>query len=507
MEKRKNLVNKFSSFLYLRDDNHQTKLSWKIDYELENNMKLKVERDPDAKEFFWAQYFLKVLLVKYQFNNQNRLNLNLGCSVILAQRHLLAYLQEACVKAAKDIHYEMKYIKHKYSLEEYFQMANVAASSPVKLFKKFNFERDNINIEAYAITAFKRFVRNEIYQQDLEARRTRFSNYGLLKDLSVGELNEALEAQNFSSNRIILYRLAWQCFYEIIQPISNRYRKIKPSEKDFGAIANYYNQQCKRLGIPNTTADHVAIKKMLLTCIYAARNYRNKQYLKFEEDYHILYDPAPSTWDVLIQQEEWQQVQIIVDNLFTNMPEMCQIIFKLLQGLNLTQTEVANILKSKYPELQRQYQVARHLKRYNRKILKQFAEQWNKIDSEVYLNDEKDIERIKSALEKCLQFYSRKELFSILNTIIEQFTDEEKKHIFSSIKLLNQLLEQQRSYDNKAQSNLVTATKLKLLELFQEQLEKNMCLSVNSLSLVNNKIVDFVNEWITIEQNNFYAGK
>ncbi|MEH2141133.1 hypothetical protein [Nostoc sp.] len=35
-------------------------------------------------------------------------------------------------------------------------------------------------------------------------------------------------------------------------------------------------------------------------------------------------------------------------------------------GLNLTQTEMAVVLKNKYPEIQKQYQVARQLARYSR---------------------------------------------------------------------------------------------------------------------------------------------
>mgnify|MGYP001792867617 CR=1 FL=1 len=80
MEKPQNLVNKFSSFLSLRDDSHQLRLIWQIDPELEKKMKLKVEADPNAKEKFWAQYFIRVLLVQYQ-SNQNLLQLNPECSL------------------------------------------------------------------------------------------------------------------------------------------------------------------------------------------------------------------------------------------------------------------------------------------------------------------------------------------------------------------------------------------------------------------------------------------
>ncbi|NJM18248.1 MAG: sigma-70 family RNA polymerase sigma factor [Richelia sp. RM2_1_2] len=479
MERRGNIIKKFSSFISFTGDNHQIKLNWQVDLTLENSIKLKVAADPEAKESFWVQYFLKVLLVQHQLENPE--------CIPTAKRHFSAYLQEACFKAAKDIHHELKYIQHKYSLEECFQIANIAANSPSKFFKNFNLERSKINVEAYAITTFKRFIRNQIYQQDLEARRTRFSNYGLLKNLSVKELNEALLAQNFNNQQIILYRLGWQCFNEIFQPSYKQLsRTANPSEEDFTVIANYYNQRCKQLNLINVSATDITIKEILETCINAAKNYRTKQYFSFEENYHGICDDTASTLDILIQQEEWQQVQVIIDNLFTNMPKLCQIIFQLWQGLNLTQTEIANLLKFKYPELQKQYQVARQLKRYTRSILREFAEEWNKVNSEIYLDNDKDIERIKSALDKCLGLYCKQFLFSILDKIFQNF-----------------IVEKQKNCDLSHPLNLVMVIKLNLIDLFQNELEKSMYLETNSLSAVNHKLVDIVNEWIEIKQENY----
>ncbi|MEA5593309.1 sigma-70 family RNA polymerase sigma factor [Rivularia sp. UHCC 0363] len=486
MEKRGNVINKFSSFISFTGNNHQIKLNWQVDLELENSMRLKVAADPDAKESFWAQYFLKMLLIQYQPDCKNVLNFNPGC-IPTAKKHFSAYLQEACFKAAKDIHYEFKYIKHKYSLEECFQIANVAASSPSKFFKSFNLERETINVEAYAIAAFKRFIRNQIYHQDLEARRTRFSNYGLLKDLSFRELNEALSAQNFHSEKIILYRLVWQCFHEVFQPTPNSLARTRnPSQNDFAAIASYYNQRCNQLNVNHVSATDITIQEMLLTCINAAKNYRTKQYFSFEEDYYDISDATPSTWDILIEQEEWRQVQVIVDNLFTNMPQLCQIIFKLWQGLNLTQAEIANLLKSKYPELQKQYQVARQIKRYTRNILKEFAEQWNQVNLEIYLSCDHNIERIKSALDNCLESYCKQLFCSILDTNLKRIIHANQKKC-----------------DLDRDLNSLMEIKLKLIELFQHELEQNMCLETNSLSVVNQKLVDFVNEWIE-KQDDFY---
>ncbi|MGB3649699.1 MAG: sigma-70 family RNA polymerase sigma factor, partial [Rivularia sp. (in: cyanobacteria)] len=422
-----------------------------------------------------------------------------------AKRHFSAYLQEACFKAAKDIHYEFKYIKHKYSLKECFQIANVVASSPSKFFKSFNFERDKINVEAYAITALKRFIRNQIYQHDLEARRTRFSNYGLLKDLSVRELNEALQAQNYQEEQIILYRLVWQCFNEVFQPVPNRLiRKQNPSENDFTAIASYYNQRCQQLHLVNAFATDIKIQEMLAVCVNVAKNYRTKQYFSYEEDYYGFLCAAPPILDVLIQREEWQEVKVIVDNLFNNMPQLCQIIFKLWQGLNLTQTEIANLLKSKYPELQKQYQVARQLKRYNRNILREFALSWNQVNSEVYLNCEQDIERIKSALDNCLKSHCKQLLFSILDVIINKINNEERTNLFTQIESADRFICGETTYDLNSDSNLATAMKLKLIELFQHELEKSMCLETDSLSILSHKLVDVVNEWMQVKQDNFY---
>lgn len=484
VKKRRDLIDKFSSFICFTANNHQIQISWKVDVRLENQMKSKVEADSEAKESFWAQYFLKVLLSQDQPED-------LEYNFSIAKKHFSAYLQEACFKAAKDIQYEFKYIKHKYSLEEFFQIANVAASSPTKYFKSFNFERSNINIEAYAITAFKRFIRNQIYRQDLEARRTRFSSYGLLKDLSAGELNDALLAQNVYVEQIIYYRLAWQCFCEIFHPKTNKFSRSRNIEKnELKAIADYYNQRCTQLNLDSVIATDTVIQEMLVTCINAAKNYRNKQYLYFEEDYYGVSDPAPSRWDVLIEQEEFQQLEVIFDKLFIDMPEQCQIMFKLWQGLNLTQAEIAYLLKSKYSGLQKQYQVARQLKKYDRDILKKFISEWNKVNPDIHINNEKDIERIKYAFNKYFYIYCKKLIFSVLDKLFEEFEDENKQDIFM-IQLENNYMKS---------SNELPKVIIRFLDDFKHYMERSMHLDNGSLSTANNKLADVINEWIHIKQ-------
>ena len=112
------------------------------------------------------------------------------------------------------------------------------------------------------------------------------------------------------------------------------------------------------------------------------------------------------------------------------------------------------------------------------------------------MNDDRDIKRIKSALEQCLKLYCREIYFSFLDKNIKVFTDEEKNNILNNNNSVNRLSNQQTNYDLEPESDFVAAIKLKLVKLFQCQLENNMCLPTNSLSRVNDRIVDFVNEWI-----------
>lgn len=134
-------------------------------------------------------------------------------------------------------------------------------------------------------------------------------------------------------------------------------------------IAYCYNQQIKKLDFPTASISSDKVQHMLSICVRAARDYRTKRFFPLEE-YENTFEPTPTPWDNLIQQEAWEQVESIVSNSFASIPEAGQTMLKLWQGLNLTQTEISILLRKEHPELQKQYQVARQLSRYIRSILK-----------------------------------------------------------------------------------------------------------------------------------------
>ncbi|MEH2154727.1 sigma-70 family RNA polymerase sigma factor [Nostoc sp.] len=515
MKKREGIIQQFSSFLSLRNDNKNCNFVWQVDVDLERDISSLTQLEPDAKEEYWARYFLKILreispqeLLQICSQTEDKQKLRFSRSSAekrsksssRAERHLSAYLQEACLWAARKSYQRFKFIQHKYPLEEYFQIANYAIFPPAKLLKNFNLNYSQSNIEGYAKTSIIRFISNTIYQKDLEGKREKFSNYGLLKDLTKKEMQEALTIKGINQNRVSLYCLTWQCLEEIYQPNQRQgSRSLEtPSAECFQAIASLYNERCNQLGFMEAPVSKDRIQEILEICIQAARDYRTKSFLPLE-NYEYLTDSRYTALDNLVQEEEWQQVSSLVSNLFSAISETNQIMLILCLGLNLTQSEMAVVLKNKYPELQKQYQVARQLARYNKILLKDFIKESQKIYPEICLNEEKDIEIIKESLDECLHLHCQKICKSALDKITQEWQVEGK------IGVLELGLTDQEKIDKKLVHSTLKVylsrneVNENLREAFMYQLEIDMGLPKNSLAGVRNKLANFVDEWLKDE--------
>lgn len=464
MNQREDIVQKFSTFYCFSNKS----CCWQAELELERSMQYLAQSDPDAKAEFWARYFLKVL----------REIASIPHSQLRAEKHTSAYLQEACLWAARKTHKRLAFLSHKYGLEDYFQIANIATSLPSKLLKTFDLEYSQSNIEGYAKMAILRFINDKIYCQDLEAKRKKFSDYGLLKDLSTKELKEALSLQGITDRQLDLHSLAWRCFDDIYQPDRSRSSRIlePPSQEYLQQIAAYYNKQRDRLNFPTATATAETIQTMLTTCIQAARDRRTMQFFPLDNYSHIS-DPISNPLDTAIQIEEQEQVKSLVVKLFTSMPIPGKILFTLWQGLNLTQAEIAAIVQYKYPEMQKQYQVARQLGRYTANLLKDFLQEWNQLNPDIQIQGDRDLEFLKKSLIECLQSHCFQELNSILERTKKQLIDENK---FSDF------------HQEEMQFNLINR--------FCQELSVNLRISKISLKIGESKIADFACEWLRSRQ-------
>ncbi|HEY9866352.1 MAG TPA: hypothetical protein V6D21_19430 [Candidatus Obscuribacterales bacterium] len=496
MNKRDDIVRKFSTFLSFGD----RKAIWQADPQLERQMKYLVVSDPEAKAEFWARYFLKILKdisqegcqeftdfdntkLSTHANSITTRSQTLEIPSLITARHLSAYLQEACLWAAQKSYLKYKFIRYKYPLEEYFQIASSFAHQPVKLLKSFNLDHPASNIEGYAKTVLFRLIRDQLYQQDLEVKRDKFSDYGLLRVLNAKELKESLLSHGIHQSKLDLYRIVWQYFNEIYPHQKQGYNCNLDLDNGeiFKQIAESYNQRINQLNLSQKVAKEDTIQEMLAICIKAARNYRTKQFIPLEE-YDTISDLNPTPLDIAIQQEERQQIQLMISKLFANLPKVGQIMLILWQGLELTQSEIATVVKSQYPELQKQYQVARHLARYTKTILKQFVIEWNQVNPSQLIQDEQSLEVIKESLDDCLQLHCQRLVTSILQNVIDQMSEDDQL-LFFTAKINNPAPE-------------ILTVKQTLMNRFSCNLEVELKLSQNVFNLVNNKIFNFVEGWL-----------
>ncbi|MGJ5676546.1 MAG: sigma-70 family RNA polymerase sigma factor [Nostochopsis sp.] len=526
MKKREDIIEKFSTFLSFGNSGSDGNPIWRTDPELERCMRNLVDSEIGANEEFWAQYFLKVIrekstqeynelqkntvteinVDKFTASSEASFSLPVTTSSLIAGRHLSAYLQEACLWASQKAYQKFKYLRHKYPLEEYFQIANAAANPASKLLKNFNFEHPLTNIEGYAKTAIIRLISNTIYQHDIEAKRGKFSDYGLLKDLNSKELREALIYQGINHERLSSYCLVWQCLDKTYQPARCQGgRSLEPPNKQhLQQIAYCYNQQIKKLDFPTASISSDKVQHMLSICVRAARDYRTKRFFPLEE-YENTFEPTPTPWDNLIQQEAWEQVESIVSNSFASIPEAGQTMLKLWQGLNLTQTEISILLRKEHPELQKQYQVARQLSRYIRSILKNLVIELKKIHLDVSFHNEKELEDIKIAMTECLRGHCQQLFYSSLDRIGEQFKYQEKLSVFTQeIHLLDQKNYQTITVFASEASNILARFKKDISICLKNELEQSMNLEPNSLETINHKIDDCIEEWL---RRKFYFAK
>lgn len=472
MKKRQSTVQKFSTFLSFSGTKKSFTLQWIAEPELGRTIQKHVQDHPERTTEVWALYFLTILQSKSKEEE------NEGTSeYLMAEKYLSAYLQEVCYQAAQKIQKQFRSIQYKYALEDLFQIGNLFANQPGKLFRSYKSDYPYTSLESYAKTAIFRFIGNAIYTQDVEAKREKFSDYGLLRDLSTKELKEALASHGITTNQIEAYCLARYCYNAVCQPQTRQgSRSLEaPSQEDLTQIAACYNQQHNSLTVPTDLRDAMTIQEMLSTCIQAAREYRTQRIVTLEND-DIISDPTPTPWDTIVQIEERVQVESLVSELFTTIPETGQTLLKLWLGLNLTQAEIATVMQHKYPELQKQYQVARQLGKYSRNLIKEFLQRCRQLNPELSLQDNKAVELIQEALDECLQAHCKRLVYQYLEQFTQQYCNTEQL----SYEQAEQLIEAQQGF----------------IQAFENQLEADLNLSSESLKFVNKKIADVVSEWL-----------
>jgi hypothetical protein len=343
-----------------------------------------IQDDSSATEDNWARYFLKNLIEIsdiFQFllaNSQINSVIEISAFVAVCSYQLLfSYLQLICYYSAKQISDRLQssaILSVNYPLEECFIIACEATLKPTKLLKNFNF-KDNFPVHSYAKIALNRTIQNQIVKEQ-KNRTLKFSDNGLLRQLSATQLEKALKEYGICQQEIVNHRLVWQAykdsFNEMYSPVnSNGKRNINflissLNEQQLHLIAQRYNQLRDRSHLETQTINIGEIEKLLTTCIQASRRLENRKFISLEERWDIV-DVTTDSLDILINQETQQELvelENIIIKEFESIDELSRKSLLLWLGLGIHQNDFLTLFN-----LSKQYQVTRHFQCYLKKIL------------------------------------------------------------------------------------------------------------------------------------------
>lgn len=394
MQSRHNITEKFSTFLLCRADRCS---GWLSDPKLRRSMQHHLAQNPDNEtESFWSLYWHKV----WQLQSHALGN--------LATEHLSAYLQEVCYWSASRITSHVP----EASIADLFQ---TGIAQIHKVLKSFN-PQYSTNLKSFAEHAFGLIIKDAVRQQ----QETEFcTDWGLLHNVSRKRLIKSLQQMGFISQMSEHYILAWECFRECYTPTTTKTRRLtRPSAQVWQAIIDLYNtERMSQLSSPTSTCSAAQLETWLITCAKAIRAFLHPTIVS--SDLPISPDESVSFLDLLpadsqdsllsemiIQEEATQrqgqhsQVVQVLTTAIAQLDEQAQQLLQAYYGQELTQTEIARLLKIG------QYTVSRYLNRTRRSLLLALA-QWSKETLQTSPSPDA-LNSMNAVLEEWLQAYYRR---------------------------------------------------------------------------------------------------
>lgn len=371
------MVEKVSTFIKVDDINFNSKCK-QNDPKLERNARKILKSNPEiATEQDLANYLLKFVIechlyllaiatlllntqylrlfsVYFQIHQRQLLN---------PRRHLSAYLDETCYWQAREICNKL----HNYNLEkrEIFLIARAVAANP-EYFEKYD-SRRGASLKTFAGKVIYGKVSDELRKG---REKERYLPTGLLRNISKKELKNCLNQGISNYSEIERCLLAWQCFKEIYVPTrkqGNR-RLEPPSNEQLEDIAKLYEK--RSLKKEEITSEE--IDQLLDTCVQVIRQATittttSLDAIDIEQDWeNVTNDDTTDEGEYL---KLHQQIKEVLVNKILSFPDKIQKMLELKYGLNLTQKDVAVLLKIHYTN------VGRRVKGHIKELSLAFSEQ------------------------------------------------------------------------------------------------------------------------------------
>jgi RNA polymerase sigma factor (sigma-70 family) len=387
MRVRQNIVDMFSTFLRLEDDQPK---GWMTDTKLHRNIQTTIAAQSEAQksEQFWAAFW-------HHSWRREPSSIALG--------HLSAYLQEVCYWSARTIKSHASTVQ--YHLSDFFQ---VAIGELPKILKGCD-PNGLASLKTYANSAFSNLIRDFLRQRrDIDL----CNEWGLLLKLSRKRLTEVLTAEGLNPETIDQYILAWQCFEMLYIPSKTPglRRAAAPTPEMWQAIADRYNQ----LQPAKAACNPSTIERWLIYCTTRVRAnlYPTVTSLNAPKIGHDSGewqdDIEDSTHDSLLsemiaqeetqeRQDQYQQINAVLTDAIASLDETAQQLLHLYYCQKLTQQQIAKQL-----EVQ-QYTVSRKLTKTREMLLLKLS-RWGQQSLPTAL-DSNRIKSLSPLLDEWLQAY------------------------------------------------------------------------------------------------------
>lgn len=371
MRARSNLVELFSSFLQFEADRAS---GWVEDRRLQKHMQRCCEQTVVKTEpgKYWALHWHKCWHIGQGASAAS----SVSDKHLLAQSHLLAYLQEPCYWVAYKASTRFSSTQH--GVADCFQ---IAIAQLEKVLKGFDAEQ-GFDLKNYASTTFRSFIRDYLRQRREVDICT---NWSLLRKVSQKRLSAALAQQGLTEQEIEPYVLAWQTYQLIYVPKKRTgSRQLNaPDEATWQAIAQQYNRD--RHGLSNSNAVTAqTVETWLSTAAKAVRSFLYPNTVSINatlpgqesgEFVDSLTDnEQTSPMGELIAEEDHalrvkQQAQLteVLAAAIAQMDADNQRLLQLYYGDELTQKDIAAQLNIK------QYSISRKLSRLKKSLLQALA--------------------------------------------------------------------------------------------------------------------------------------
>lgn len=363
MRTRQDVLQQFSTFLQVDDVKDSLDGGWYSSPKLHQNMRKRLDSDGTGKAEYWAKQILRETLQNVQ---------------PLAKEHIVAYLEEAGYWVTLDICDKLS--EYQLRRVDCFLIAREATSQPEKLFKRYDFQRSGV--KTFAMLPLRDAILKEVRRG---REQDKYSPTGLLRSLSFIQLETVLKKAGISEPEFSQYVLVLRCFKDKYIPTTATGSKTlqPPNAQQLEAIALYYNKSRQ----PHQKAlTGTEVNDYLEKCVQLIRNSKVRT---------VSFDNLSPNWEEFIkpdnsielpteeeEEQEHTELNQILSQLFTQLPEKMQRVFELFYGLDINQGDLVTFVGVKD-----QYQVSRILKKSKQTLLTSFA-QWSQEHWEITLTSQ-----------------------------------------------------------------------------------------------------------------------